>query len=216
MRPLNPPRLRSSACGAERCAHKKRLEAAHEALATAEAASEQDRRRALYEAGIKAEAEVERLLGEYAKHASAIAEVFRAIDKLRPPVEAANLSLPEGERRIGAYALEIHRGVELPAATKDGPKFWWRSGDWTPGPLDPPSPPIIKYIEFNGAFVPFDARNPAHLAVREAKPSTAMPIASKSPSQPVSQFGERTLPDGTRKIKLPPNEWPPKADSASN
>ena len=84
-----------------------RLEQAREALDEAEAAAEQDRRRALYNTGTKAAVEAEKLVGVYAKHAAAIADTLRAIDKLREPIEAANKSLPEGEREIEGHAFRI-------------------------------------------------------------------------------------------------------------
>lgn len=195
----------------------KRLEAAQTAHAEAEAREERDRRRALYAAGTKAHAEAEKLAGTYAEHAAVISEILRAIDKLRPPVEAANTNLPEGERTIDVHAFEIYRGAALPAATKDGPKFWWRPDYYGFDPLNPPPPHHSPgHILIDGVCVLFDEANPAHITARHARPSMAQPPASKPASRPVSEFGERTLPDGTRKIALPPNQWPPKPASAFN
>jgi hypothetical protein len=117
---------------------KKRLEAAQEALAEAKGREKQARFRALYGAGQKAAAEAEKLAGDYAKHAAAIADIFCAIDKLNAPVEAANAALPDGEQRIDAdHALAIHLWTELPAAVSGREHFWWR------GPLNATPEPVF-------------------------------------------------------------------------
>jgi hypothetical protein len=91
----------------------------------------------------------------------------------------------------------LHTSLELPAATEDGERFWWREGHDDFDPLDLPPPPIVRHILIDGMYRLFDDRNPAHLAARDAKPA----------------YGDRQLPDGSRKFVAPPIEWPPPRES---
>jgi hypothetical protein len=194
----------------ERLRHKelratKRLEHARDALVEAEKADEQACRRVLFAEGQKATAEAQRLAGEYSKHATAIVDILNAIHKLEEPIEAANKSLPEGERRIEAHALRIEASVKLPAATEDGEDFWWHDF-YGRSPLNPPPPRSPGSVLVDGACVMFDPANPAHVAARDAKPSTPQPVAQREVPTP-PRYGERTLPDGSRKFVMPPCEF---------
>lgn len=73
----------------------KQLDAASEALEVAKAGEEQDRRKALYEAGQKAESEVERLVAEYGKRAASVAETLHDINKHAEVIRVANENRPD-------------------------------------------------------------------------------------------------------------------------
>lgn len=188
----------------------KRLEQARTTLAEAEAREEQSRRRALFEEGRKAAAEADRLVSKYGEHAAAVADVFRAIDKLRASVEAANESLPQDERAIDTHAFEIYRRVELPATTKAGEAFWYRPDYYGYTPLNPhPQVQIVPQPVFaNGRWVfNEDDDYAAAKAAEESRPWIA-PVTRHTPIVQ-SQHGER-IEDGKRVIRLPACEWPPK------
>jgi hypothetical protein len=193
-----------------------RLEQAREALAEAEAGEEQDRRRALFQAGTKAATEAEKLVGKYAEHAAAIADTLRAIDNLREPIELANRDLPEGESEIDTHAFSINLGVELPAATADGVKFWYRPDGFGYSPLNPPPPPTPyrpQPVFANGRWIFCDDEEyHAGAAAEKSKPAI-MPVAQRS-TPPPPKYGERLHEGGSRAIKLPPVEWPPRPESA--
>jgi hypothetical protein len=124
---------------------------------------------------------------------------LRAIDKLRAPIEAANDNLPDGERRIDAdHPLRIHSHVELPAVTPDGEALWYRPDYFGFSPLNP-RPAVLRFSN-------------AVDALPSAQMPPQAPVAQRTAAPP-SKYGERTLPDGSRKITLPPNEWPPRPES---
>ncbi len=189
----------------------KSLEAAEARLAEAKVREEEDQRNALIAAGVKAAEEIEKLLAPYAEHASAIAAILRKIEEHRAPIAKANETLHYGER-LDDYALGIHSRVDLPATTKDGDKFWWRIDYYGRGPLDPPPEPrepASILVSIDGAFVKYDASNPAHVeAYRQQYESP-----SRSPKPPAKaailpdNFGE-IRPDGTRVYKAPKCDWP--------
>jgi hypothetical protein len=68
----------------------KRLEAARAELAEAEAGEKEDRRKARYEAGANAVAEIETLTAKYTEHAGAIVEILREINSRAKVIEVAN------------------------------------------------------------------------------------------------------------------------------
>lgn len=160
----------------------KRLEASHAAYAEAKAGEEQGRRRALYAEGVKAHEEGERLLEQYATKAAEIVEILRGLDKLRAPIDAANKYLPNAEREIDWYEMtRLCESVVLPASTCGGKDFWWRSTEWTAGPLDEP----------RGR-----AWQPPRLA--------DLPPPAPRPEQPI---GPRTTDNNGRKLMMPPCDF---------
>ncbi len=67
-----------------------RLDQARTALTDAKAREKEQRRKARYEAGAKALAEIETLAGKYSEHAVAIVEILREIDRRAEAIEVAN------------------------------------------------------------------------------------------------------------------------------
>lgn len=158
-----------------------RLEEARKAPTEARHREEQARRHTLYSAGQKAATEAEKLAGEYAKHAGAIADIFRKIEMLRRPVEAANAALPEGEDVIDVYRpFEIHLYTSLPAATEGSEDIWWKAHQWRPGPLDTAEPNFVPRI----------------VTIEPAVP------------QPEKPHEPQLLEGGGRKFTMPACEWP--------
>lgn len=116
---LNIERLRRSELRAS-----KRLAAAHTAHTEAKAGEERGRRRALYEAGLQADAEVERLAGEYGKRAAAVAETLHDIHQHAEVIRIANENRPDYTPWSDPHGLRIYEGVRLPAAAKSGASIW--------------------------------------------------------------------------------------------
>jgi hypothetical protein len=190
----------------------RRLGTAREAFFEAERDEEQNRRRSTFAEGKKAASEADRLVQVYAEHARAIAETLRAIEKLREPVETANRDAPPGEREIDTHALSIHLSVELPASTPDGERFWYRPDGFGYGPLNPrPALQIFRQPVFaNGRWILSDDDGyEAAVAAEKSKPTALAPVAQRT-APPPSKYGERLHEDGSRKITLPPVEWPPR------
>jgi hypothetical protein len=209
---LNIERLRRSELRAST-----RLGQARMALLDAEDREYQGHRRALFDAGKMAACEAAKLLGTYAGHAEAIAGILREIEKFRDPIETANESLPDGKARIDAdHALGINRSVELPALTRDGEGFWYKTDYYGFGPLNPRPPRHPGHILFEGIVMPFDSSNPRHVEARNAKASPTLPrVAPRAAPQDTQKYGEKLMPDGSRRIEFPPNQWPPAPESAS-
>ncbi|MEJ0051576.1 MAG: hypothetical protein WDN02_10275 [Methylovirgula sp.] len=194
-----------------------RLEPARTALTEAKASAEQTRRQALFDAGVAAAAEVERLVAEYEKRAKAVADIFFAIDSQRAAIEAANDHLPEGEYRINAanYAFEIGTIAKLPAAA-EGSEAPWAIDGYGFGKLS--LRPTGRIEHFNSTLASASI-HPAIAAAAQlrrgtlqggAQPSGTVktPLGDFMSAPAVAEiYGDQTLPDGSRKITLPPNEW---------
>jgi hypothetical protein len=201
----------SASLGVERLRRKelratKRLEAARAELATAEARDKQDRKSARYEAGKKAAEEVDRLTAEYGERAAALIETFRKIARHAEVINAANESCSHYAQRLDVRGLRIgERVVLVDASTEYG--YLWCKGEPTPPPKYP------SYVMFEGVLTLFDETNPAHvaaLAAEKSKPAIA-PVAQRTAPQP--KYGERELPDGSRRFVAPPVEWPPRQNA---
>jgi hypothetical protein len=174
------------------CVRRVGLAAARETLARAKARDEQDRRRGLYEAGTKAAAEIERLAGEYERQALAIAKTFFAIEAQRAAIEAANKSLPDGERIIDSadYALRINYSAKLPAA-REGSEAPWAIDGYGYGKLDPRPQGRIPY--FNESLE------------RPTTPTAPQPVPQQA-RRPDDHV--KTRHDGGLVYKVPPVQWP--------
>ncbi len=160
-----------------------RLEVARTEYAEAKAREKEDRRKARYDAGLAAAAEVERLVGEYAKRAAAVVETLREIATHAETIRVADENRPPYSSWFDVAGLRIAASVVLPDLVAEDGYIW---------PQD----------------------EPASGAIDKSQPTIVHPVP-KSTLQAVRQYGEHALPDGSRKIILPPNEWPPRPDSAN-
>ncbi len=104
----------------------KRLEVAHATLKEAEAAAEQDRRRALYQAGKKAVEDAEALVtSEYKTHAAALAGTLTRLKELGDIVARANSSLPQGLGYLDRLDLDGFRHeADTPAGTTTETEYY--------------------------------------------------------------------------------------------
>lgn len=184
----------------------RRLEGANAALTAAKAREAEERRQALFEAGVKAAAEVERLADEYGRRATAVAETLLEIAKYAETIRVADDNRPDDALWLSdLYALRIHESVVLPAAPRGSDDIWCR------GPVEPRKP-IVGNILVDGIYQQFDASNPGHLAALTEKPAPSI-VNAHQPSRQSTHKHEKILTDGSRKVSLPPVEWPPRPES---
>ncbi len=185
---------------------KAQSQAAEAQHAEAKAREKEEKRRSLYEAGLGAEAEVERLVGVYTKRAAAVVETLREIATHAETIRIADDNRASYAHRLDSYGLRIGGSVVLPAAI-DGAGFIWNHGE----PPPPPKPYIPQPVFANGRWIFSGDEEYAAAVAAKSRPSIT-PVSHQPAPQEAQKYGERTLPDGTRKITLPPNEWPPKPD----
>jgi hypothetical protein len=187
----------------------KQLEVAQAQHTEAKERDKEQRRAALYEAALAAEKAVESLAEEYAKRAAAVVETLRKIDDHAEVIRIGNANLEHYTLRIEPRGILLGANVVLPHPTA-AYEYIWSHGE--PAPRPPKEP---ERVWVGNILTYYDASNPDHVAARTAEQSkpAITPVARRPAPQESSKFGERILEDGSRRITLPPNEWPPRAES---
>ena len=113
-------------------------------------------------------------------------------------------------QRLEPRGIHLGASVVLPSATGEH-HYVWCKGEPTPPPK------YHSYVMFEGILTLFDETNPGHCSrpiCREIETPAITPVAQRT-APPPSKYGDHTLPDGTRKITLPPVEWPPRPEARS-
>ncbi len=131
----------------------------------------------MYEAGLRAESEVEKLIDEYERRAAAIVETLREIGKHADAINVASENRPLYSPLFALRGLLLGGSVVLPSAN-DEYRYIWSRGEPEPEAAAPEAPPLVA---------PFIPRAQPHAA--EKFGGRTLPDETRVFKMPASDWG---------------------------
>ena len=99
----------------------------------------------MYEAGLRAESEVEKLIDEYGRRAAAIVETLREIGKHADAINVASENRPLYSPLFAIRGLLLGGSVVLPSAN-DEYRYIWSRGEPEPNAAGAEAAPVAPFV----------------------------------------------------------------------